>query len=348
MTWAASLPNSEGAAMRGFGLAQTGWFGRAATVCALTVVVGCGSPMDGKNGVSAPSTVNEVQASSGSIAESRWSTGWVESEFHLDPSTGEAIYSSDDPRFTSFEYIMEGCCDAGLAASFGSPELPESAEAADLGDGLYLASIEDWSPSDPSHATIAVRRVVGCGTPEAEKVYYCEQFDFDPKRFEALPDSTEFNVALDDNFTVQMSATLEAKPGDSYYTTYLWVGQGPAVSRLLSELADDYSRAVVEPFRKGERGEVLASTMQTDSPFRIFQLESWGSFGAWTSQAGPVLTFLVRDDGVPICLDASECVDDADPQVAPRSFESLIGATAGLHVVDGRIGFTLVGATLGG
>ncbi|MDA2957531.1 MAG: hypothetical protein O3B66_04825 [Actinomycetota bacterium] len=258
-----------------------------------------------------------------------------------------------DPRFTSFVWIAEGCCDAGLDATFGSPELPDSDDATDLGDGLYLAAISDWDPADPNWLTMKIWRIVDCGSDEAVDVYYCSINDFLPGRFEALETSETFRVRLDDNFSVQISAALEPIEGDTYYTSYSWLGQGPDFAEFLSELHAAYSVEVVEPYRSGETLSGIATATSEQSDFRLVVLDGpWMPFGLWQQPGGPALSYETNydtpDSWVPMCYQYELCVDGGIAGDAPPAFTTLIGSRAGLHVVNGRIGFLLLGATLGG
>ena len=275
--------------------------------------------------------------------------GWVESTSRFDDTVGAFVESADDPRFTSFVWTAEGCCDAGLDATFGSPELPDSDDATDLGDGLYLASISDWDPTEPEWLTMEVWRVVDCGSDEAADVYYCSINDFSPGRYEALETSQQFRVRLDDSFSVQMSAALEPIEGDTYYTNYSWLAQGPTFADFLVELHDAYSVLVTEPFRAGASYADVAVNLFDEPRFRAVELgESFMPFGAWQPPDGPALTFHRQDSLVPICYADSDCIDDGDSQLTPAAFESLFDDRAGLHVAGGRMAFVLLGATLGG
>ncbi|MFZ9852295.1 MAG: hypothetical protein ACO3GG_05325 [Ilumatobacteraceae bacterium] len=275
--------------------------------------------------------------------------GWVESTSRFDDAVGAFVESVADPRFTSFVWTAEGCCDAGLDATFGSPELPDSDVATDLGDGLYLAAISDWDPADPNWLTMKIWRIVDCGSDEAVDVYYCSINDFLPGRFEALETSETFRVRLDDNFSVQMSAALEPIEGDSYYTNYSWLAQGPTFADFLVELHDAYSALVTEPFRAGASYADVAVNLFDEPRFRAVELgESFMPFGAWQPPDGPALTFHRQDSLVPICYADSDCIDGGDSQLTPAAFESLFNDRASLHVAGGRMAFVLLGASLGG
>lgn len=274
--------------------------------------------------------------------------GWIESTSRFDNGAGIEVYSVDEPRLVGFLYTSEGCCDAGLDASFGSPDFPRSDDARDLGDGLYLASITDWNPAIPDEITLSVRRVVDCAGPEAASTYYCPIHDFEPGRFEALDESREFRFDLDDDFIVRLFAALEPTDADEFYTTYTWVGNGPALADFLAQLHATYSALVTEPFRSGATYADIATGLDDEPTFREVSLSGWLPFGAWQPVGGPALTYDKPDSLVPSCSDARHCIDGGDPQSTPRSFESLIGQTAGLHVAAGRFAFTLMGATLGG
>ena len=275
--------------------------------------------------------------------------GWVESTSRFDDTVGAFVESVADPRFTSFVWTAEGCCDAGLDATFGSPELPDSDVATDLGDGLYLAAISDWDPADPNWLTMKIWRIVDCGSDEAVDVYYCSINDFLPGRFEALETSETFRVRLDDNFSVQMSAALEPIEGDTYYTNYSWLAQGPTFADFLVELHDTYSALVTEPFRAGASYADVAVNLFDEPRFRAVELgESFMPFGAWQPPDGPALTFHRQDSLVPICYADSDCIDGGDSQLTPAAFGSLFNDRASLHVAGGRMAFVLLGATLGG
>ena len=275
--------------------------------------------------------------------------GWVESTSRFDDTVGAFVESVADPRFTSFVWTAEGCCDAGLDATFGSPELPDSDDATDLGDGLYLAAISDWDPADPNWLTMKIWRIVDCGSNEAVDVYYCSINDFLPGRFEALETSETFRVRLDDNFSVQMSASLEPIEGDTYYTNYSWLAQGPTFADFLVELHDAYSALVTEPFRAGASYADVAVNLFDEPRFRAVELgESFMPFGAWQPPDGPALTFHRQDSLVPICYADSDCIDGGDSQLTPAAFGSLFNDRASLHVAGGRMAFVLLGATLGG
>jgi hypothetical protein len=295
-----------------------------------------------------PSTTPTASPTFGLPSDFVVPNGWIESVSRFDSSAGVSVESSDDPRFTSFVWIAEGCCDAGLDAPFGSPNFPDSDDASDLEDGLYLASIESWNPNEPEWATIDVHRVVDCGSEEAADTYYCPVYEFAPGRFEAMETSRQFRLRLDGDLTVMMAAALEPVDGDEYYTNYSWVAQGPDFIEFLSELHTAYNTLITEPFRSGATYADVAVNLDTDERFREVSLDGWMPFGIWQAPNGPALAYDKPDSLVPSCFDPEECIDRGDPQTTPRSFESLIGTRAGLHVDGGRLAFFLLGSTLGG
>lgn len=338
-----------------------------ALAASLTLVASCGGSGDdgstaASSSVSSPSTGSADTPTSTSEGPSSPDTssadsqpsndvappGWVESISRYDSATGEFVESSDDPRFTSFVWIAEGCCDAGLDATFGSPEFPTSDDAADLGDGLYIARIIGWDPAEPEWIVMDVRRVVDCGSDEAVDTYYCEIYDDQPGRFEALETSQTFRLRLDDDFTIQLSAPLEPVDGDDFYTNYSWIGQGPDFSRLLVDLYTTYSTLVTEPFRAGASLVDIDENLAGDPGFRRVELDSVMPFGLWKQSNGPAVTFNVMDGLVPDCYSEENCIDGGDSQTTPASFESLFSKAAGLHVTEGRTAFLLLGAQLGG
>lgn len=276
--------------------------------------------------------------------------GWVESTSRFDDAVGAFVESVDDPRFTAFYWRVEGCCEAGLEATFGSPELPDSDDATDLGDGLYIAAISDWDPADPNWLTMKIWRVVDCDSDDASEVYLCQD---GREGFEALETSQTFRVRLDDNFSVQMSAILEPVGDDEYFTSYSWLGQGPAFATFLSELHAAYSVEAIQPYRSGETLSGIATANSDQSGFRVVALDGpWAPFGLWQQPGGPAFTYMTSFDNpeswVPMCFDSKFCVDNGNPGEAPLAFETLIGPRASLHVVRGRMAFLLRGATLGG
>lgn len=301
-----------------------------------------------------PTSISETPTSETSTTDSQPSSeiappGWVESISRYDDAAGDFVETSDDPRFSSFVWIAEGCCDAGLDASFGSPELPDSDDAADLGDGLYMARIIGWDPAEPEWVLMDVWRVVDCGSDEAADVYYCEIYDYQSGRFEALETSETFRLRLDDNFSIQLSAPLEPVDGDEFYTNYSWIGQGPDFSRLLVDFHAAYSDLVTEPFRSGVSVAEIEQNLAGDPSFRRVELgAAFMPFGLWRPSDGPAVTFNVMDGLVPDCYSDENCIDGGDSQTTPASFESLFGKAAGLHVTKGRMAFLLLGAQLGG
>ena len=303
--------------------------------------------------VDTPTSITETPSSDTSTTDPPSSgeitpPGWVESISRYDDTAGEFVESSDDPRFTSFVWIAEGCCDAGLDASFGSPELPDSDDAADLGDGLYIAKISGWEPAEPDWVLMDVRRVVDCGSDQAAGLYYCEIYDYQPGRFEALESSETFRLRLDDNLSIQLSAPLEPVDGDEFYTNYSWIGQGPDFSRLLVDLHASYTKLITEPFRSGASFADIDGNLTGDSNFRRVELDSVMPYGLWRTPNGPAVTFNVMDGLVPDCYSEENCIDGGDSQTTPASFESLFGKAAGLQVTGGRMAFLLLGAQLGG
>ena len=295
-----------------------------------------------------PSSTASVDARWGLPSDFEAPTGWVQAFNRYDPSSGTMVLTSDDPRFTAFEFIVEGCCDAGLDARFGSPDFPDSDDALDLGDGLYYASIAKWNPDTPDSVTLEIKRVVDCGTPEGVDTYYCPIHEFEEGRFEAANASRFFRLILNDSVTVQISAALEPVDGDEYYSNYVWIGQGPELVDYLIELHSTYSRAVTDPFRSGASFADIAAGLYDEPSFREVVLEGWMPFGVWQPDNGPALMYDKPDSLVPICFDVTGCIDGGDPLATPQSFESLIGRWTGLHVVGGRLAFMLPGATLGG
>lgn len=333
----------------------------------LTLVASCGGSGDGPTAasstVSSPSTDSADTSTSTSedpsspntsTADSQPSNdvappGWVESISRYDDAAGDFVETSDDPRFTSFVWIAEGCCDAGLDATFGSPEFPTSDNAADLGDGLYIVNIAGWDPAEPEWLDMEVRRVVDCGSDEAAGLYYCENYAYQPGRFEALETSRTFRLRLDDNFSIQLSAPLEPVDGDEFYTNYSWIGQGLDFSQLLVDLHATYSTLVTEPFRSGASLADIDENLMGDSDFRRVELgAAFMPYGLWRPSGGPAVTFNVMDGLVPVCYSDENCIDGGDSQTTPASFESLFGKAAGLHVTEGRMAFLHLGAQLGG
>lgn len=274
--------------------------------------------------------------------------GWVESVSRFDDGAGIFVESVDDPRFTSFIYMAEGCCDAGLDATFGSPELPTSGSADDLGDGLYLASISSWDPSEPDVATINVSRVVDCGSPEGADTYFCPVYDLAPGRFEAMESFVPLRLALDERLTIHIGAALEPVEGDDYYTNYSWLGQGPAFQRFLSDLFDTYETLVVNPFRSGASLADVSENLYGDDSFRILEITEFDRLGIWQRPGQPALAYNIQDGPLPVCYDTSRCIDSGDTLETPRSFESLIARRASLHVVNGRMALLFPGDYTGG
>ncbi len=274
--------------------------------------------------------------------------GWVESVSRFDDGAGIFVESVDDPRLTSFIYMAEGCCDAGLDASFGSPELPTSGSADDLGDGLYLASISSWDPSEPDVATIDVSRVVDCGSPEGADTYFCPVYDLAPGRFEAMESSVPLRLSLDERLTIHIGAALEPVEGDEYSTNYSWLGQGPAFQRFLTDLFDTYSTLVVNPFRSGASLADVSENLYGDDSFRILEITEYDRLGIWQRPGQPALAYNIQDGPLPVCYDTSRCIDSGATLETPRSFESLIARRASLHVANGRMALLFPGDYTGG
>lgn len=265
-----------------------------------------------------------------------------------------------DLRLDAFAFRQEGCCEAGLDADFGSPELPSSGIWSDIEDGLYYAGLSGWDPNRPEVVQMAIGRVVECTTPEGLGSPYCNG---EAGRFEYLRPFTPFEVPLGEFLTVRLGTYLEPSPEDINngfslrYESYL--GQGHDFSDLLSALHQDYSSYVVEPTADGATiGDVATSL--ANSPFR--HVGAWN--GVWERPSFPPFSYAVRQLGrydsdspftaVPACYDDGDkpfCLPNVsgDPEGSPATFEYLILNSGSVHVRDGRWAFFYPGVyTAGG
>jgi hypothetical protein len=259
-----------------------------------------------------------------------------------------------DIRLDGFRYLQAGCCEAGLQADFGSPELPTGSSWDALGDGLYYASLADWDPNRPDVIHMRIGRLVECASPEGQGAEYCYG---EPGRFEWLTPFQEFEVPLGDFLTVQMLSYVEPSAEDEangfLLSPILHVGQGPDFAGLLRALHDDYTRFIADPTAAGASIVELAAILD-DSPFRY--VGAWN--GAWSRPNLPPVSYAVRhldqfdsdspftaiptcypDDEIPTCLDNV----GGDPLGTAAKFEELIRAGGSLHVREGRWAFFFPG-----
>lgn len=282
-------------------------------------------------------------------ADYRPPTGWIRV---LDDTT--------DLRLEAFAFQEEGCCDAGLDADLGSPELPANGIWSDIEDGFYYAGLTGWDPNRPDVVQLSIGRVVECSSPEGQGSPYCSG---EPGRFEYLRPFTPFEVPLGDFLTVKMVTYLEPTPEDEEIGFVLsdasFLGQGPDFRDLLSALHEDYSKFVVGPTADGATIADVAASLQ-DSPFR--HVGAWN--GVWERPDLPPFSYAVRqllryDSNSPFTAVAA-CYDDGerpfclpnvsgDPEGSPSTFEYLILNSGSLHVRDGRWAFFYPGEyTAGG
>ena len=265
-----------------------------------------------------------------------------------------------DLRLDAFAYREEGCCEAGLDADFGSPELPASGAWEDIEDGLYYAGLTGWDPTRPDVIQMAFGRVVECASPEGSGSPYCND---EVGRFEYLQPFTPFEVPLGAFLTVRLGTYLEPTPDDFdngfalSYASYL--GQGPDFAALLTALHQDYSNFIADPTSEGSTiGDIAGSLL--NSPFR----HVGASNGVWERPNFPPFSYWVRQlirfdssspfTAVPACYDDAEnpiCLPNVsgDPEGAPATFEYLILNAGSVHVRDGRWAFFYPGVyTAGG
>jgi hypothetical protein len=259
-----------------------------------------------------------------------------------------------DIRLDGFRFLQAGCCEAGLQADFGSPDLPTGSSWDALGDGLYYASLADWDPNRPDVIHMRIGRLVECASPEGQGAEYC---DGEPGRFEWLTPFQEFEVPLGDFLTVQMLSYVEPSAEDEangfLLSPVLHIGQGPDFAALLNALHDDYTRFIADPTAAGASIVELAAILD-DSPFRY--VGAWN--GAWSRPNFPPISYAVRhldqfdsdspftaiptcypDDEIPTCLDNV----GGDPLGTAAKFEELIRAGGSLHVREGRWAFFFPG-----
>ena len=257
---------------------------------------------------------------------------------------------SSDLRLDAFAFRQEGCCEAGLEADFGSPELPSSGIWSDIEDGLYYAGLTGWDPTRPDVVQMAIGRVVECSSPEGTDSPYCNG---EPGRFEYLRPFTPFEVPLGDFLTIMMVAYIEPTPEDEEIGFLLsgasFLGQGPDFSELLSNLYADYVTYLVEPTAAGATIADIAASLE-NSPFR--RVGAWN--GVWERPNFPPFSYAVRHlvrydsnspiTAVPACYDDGEkpfCLPNAsgDPEGSPATFEYLIVNSGSVHVRNGRWAF---------
>lgn len=266
-------------------------------------------------------------------------TGWLE----VDDTT-------DDIRLEAFGFFYPDCCGAGLAAAFGSPELPTNSSWDALDDGLYYAAIDDWDPNRPDVVQMWIGRLVECASPEGQGVEYCNG---EVGRFERLSPNQKFEVPLGDFLTIRMLSYVEPSTEDEanglMLSPVLHIGQGPDFAAFLQALHDDYTRFIADPTAAGASIAELAAILE-DSPFRYVGM--WN--GAWSRPNFPPFSYWVRhldefdsdspltaipncypDDEIPRCLENVS----GDPLGSAGNFGQLIRSGGSLHVRDGRWAF---------
>lgn len=345
---------------------------RGRSVLTLAVSVGlalaaCGGPGDGEIPLdSSPDTSTSSDStttptSTQPLVESS-APAFADIPDDYQPPSGWIRVDDDtvDLRLDAFAFRQEGCCEAGLDAEFGSPELPSSGIWSDLEDGLYYAGLIGWDPSRPDVVQMAIGRVVECTSSEGLGSPYCNG---EAGRFEYLRPFTPFEVPLGEFLTVQLGTYLEPSPEDVddglnlSFASYL--GQGPDFSELLSALHRDYTSYVVEPTAAGATIADIAASLE-NSPFRY--VGAWN--GVWDRPNFPPFSYAVRQLGrydsdspltaIPACYDDGEkpfCLPNVsgDPEGSPATFDYLILNSGSVHVRDGRWAFFYPGVyTAGG